>query len=82
MATHSGILPWTIHGQESLVGSRPWSCKELDVTEGTEHRHCMTGMQYIEGSDTLSEQNKHHPLKHKGHILLYFRSQLKTSNVL
>ena len=30
----------------------------------------------------LSEQNKQHLLNHNGHILLYFRSQLKSSYVL
>ena len=35
MATHSIILAWKIHGQKSLVGYRPWSCKESDRTEHT-----------------------------------------------
>ena len=35
MATHSSILAWKIHGQKSLVGYRPWSCKESDRTEHT-----------------------------------------------
>ena len=26
------------HGQRSLVGYSPWSCKESDMTAGTEHR--------------------------------------------
>ena len=33
MATHSNILPGEFHGQKSLVGYSPWSCKELDMTE-------------------------------------------------
>jgi len=33
MATHSSILAWRIHGQRSLVGCRPWGCKESDTTE-------------------------------------------------
>ena len=28
-----GFLPGEFHGQKSLVGYSPWSCKELDVTE-------------------------------------------------
>ena len=28
MATYSSILAWRIHGQSSLVGYSPWSCKE------------------------------------------------------
>jgi len=33
MATHSSILAWRIPWREKLVGSRPWSHKELDRTE-------------------------------------------------
>ena len=33
MATHSNILAWRIHGQNSLVGYSPWDCKESDMTE-------------------------------------------------
>ena len=32
MATHSNISR-EFHGQRSLVGYSPWSCKELDMTE-------------------------------------------------
>ena len=31
------FLPGGSHGQRSLVGYRPWGCKELDMTEATEH---------------------------------------------
>ena len=31
-ATYASILAWEIHGQRSLVGYSPWSCKELDKT--------------------------------------------------
>ena len=33
MAPHSSILPGESHGQRSLVGCRPWGCKESDTTE-------------------------------------------------
>ena len=33
MAAHSSILAGTTHGQRSLVGYSPWSCKESDTTE-------------------------------------------------
>jgi len=33
MATHSSILAVKSHGQRSLDGYSPWSCKELDMTE-------------------------------------------------
>ena len=33
MATHSSIPAWRIHGERSLAGYSPWSCKELDTTE-------------------------------------------------
>ena len=29
------FLPGKSHGQRSLVGSSPWGCKELDMTEVT-----------------------------------------------
>ena len=43
MATHTSILAWRILRQRillrqsSLVGYSPWGCKELDMTEVTEH---------------------------------------------
>ena len=39
MATHSVFLPGTVHGQRILVGYSPWSHKESDTTEATEHAH-------------------------------------------
>ena len=39
MATHSSILAWKSHGQRSLVGCCPCSCKELDTTETAERTH-------------------------------------------
>ena len=33
MAAHSSILAGKSHGQRSLVGYSPWSCKESDTTE-------------------------------------------------
>ena len=39
MATHSSILAWRIPWTEELVGYSPWSRKELDTTEATEHMH-------------------------------------------
>ena len=32
MAPTPGFLPGESHGQRSLVGYSPWSCKELDTT--------------------------------------------------
>ena len=33
MATHSSVLAGESHGQSSLVGYSPWSCKESGTTE-------------------------------------------------
>ena len=33
MATHSSILVWGSHGQESLVGYSPWGVKESETME-------------------------------------------------
>ena len=38
-ATQSSILSGESHGQRSLVGYRPWGCKELDMTERVTHIH-------------------------------------------
>ena len=35
------FLPTEFHGQRSLEGYSPWSCKESDTTEGT-HTHTHT----------------------------------------
>ena len=37
MATHSSILAWRIPWKRSLVGYSPLGCKDLDMTEVTEH---------------------------------------------
>ena len=36
------FFPGESHGQRSLMGYSPWGCKELDVTEATEHVHLAT----------------------------------------
>ena len=36
------FFPGESHGQRSLMGYSPWGCKELDVTEVTEHVHFAT----------------------------------------
>ena len=48
MATRSSMLAWEIPGQRSLAGYRPWSCKELDITEHTHtHTHTHTHAELI-----------------------------------
>ena len=42
VATHSSILAWRIPWREKLVGSRPWSHKELDRTERRTLSHTHT----------------------------------------
>ena len=37
MAAHSSILALESHGQRSLAGCGPQSCKESDMTEATQH---------------------------------------------
>ena len=41
MATHPSTQPGESHGQRSLAGYNPQGCKELDMTEATEHAHTM-----------------------------------------
>ena len=37
-ATHSSIRAWeNPHGQRSLAGYSPYGCKEMDMTEATQH---------------------------------------------
>ena len=43
MATHSIILSWELHGQRSLVGYGPGSCKELYTTQQlNNNKECVT----------------------------------------
>ena len=42
MATHSSVLAWRIPWIEELGGLQSIGCKELDMTEMTEHA-CMQG---------------------------------------
>ena len=42
MATTPIFLPGGSHGQRSLMGYSPQGCKELDMTEMTEHTHTYT----------------------------------------
>ena len=45
MATHSNILAWKFHGQRSLVGYSPWSCKESDMPEqACKHETSLVGL--------------------------------------
>ena len=37
------FLPGESHGQRSLVGYSPWSHKELDMTEATQHTLLLWG---------------------------------------
>ena len=37
MVTTPVFLPQKTHGQRHLEGYSPWGCKELDMTEATEH---------------------------------------------
>ena len=39
MATCSSILAWKIPRTEEMEGCSPQGCKELDMTEATEHAH-------------------------------------------
>ena len=39
VATHSSSLAWRIPWAKEPGGYTPWSCKELDTTEATEHTH-------------------------------------------
>ena len=47
MATHSSILSGKSCGQRSLVGYSPWGCKELGMTEATEHARDDIGPTWI-----------------------------------
>ena len=38
MAIHCSVLAGECQGQRSLLGSSSWGCKELDMTEVTEHK--------------------------------------------
>ena len=42
MATNPVSLPGEFHGQRSMAGYSPWSCKESDVAEQLTHTHTRT----------------------------------------
>ena len=52
-----GFLPGESHGQRSLAGCSPWSCKELDTTEGVT-RKILVGLS--PQSRRLSQHSKMH----------------------
>jgi len=39
MATCSSVLAWRIPWKRTLEGHSLWGCKELEMTEATEHMH-------------------------------------------
>ena len=42
------LLPGKFHGQRSLVGYSAWDCKELEMTDNTQHTtHMYTNTQLI-----------------------------------
>ena len=41
------FLPGEFHGQRSLVGYRPWGCKELNMTERLSLLLVMTNLQSV-----------------------------------
>ena len=41
------------HGQRSLVGYSPWCCKELDMTEATEHTYTSLCAKSLQSCPTL-----------------------------
>ena len=54
MATHSSILSWRIPWREE-AGRSPWGCKELDVTEATEHARMQVHTIHWESNPDLSD---------------------------
>ena len=54
MATHSSILSWEIHGQRSLAGYSPWSCKESAMTEGLNNNNT-----YLKATEIYSGKGPH-----------------------
>ena len=38
MATHSSTHTWVIHGQRSLAGYSPWSCKKVRYNRTTKQQ--------------------------------------------
>ena len=57
-----GFLPGESHGQRSLAGYGPQSCKELDTTEATEHARIHDSVQFSRSvvSDSLGPREPQH----------------------
>ena len=51
------FLPGESHGQRSLVGYRPWSCKELEITEATKHAYIDFPLNFISSYYLLVYRN-------------------------
>ena len=49
------FLPGKSHGQRSLVAYSPWSCKELDMTQGLTHTHTGHGKRNRISNTKVSE---------------------------
>ena len=62
MAPTPGFLPGESHGQRSLAGYGPQSCKELDTTEATEHARIHDSVQFSRSvvSDSLGPREPQH----------------------
>ena len=51
MAPTAVFMPGESHGQRSLAGYSPWSCKESDTTERLTHKHTYKGKTKAQGGD-------------------------------
>ena len=71
MATpHPVFLPGESHGLRSLVGYSPLVCKELDMTEATEH----ASIQYLLIVEDLENTRKHKSF-FQIHMILILRNK-------
>ena len=72
MATHSIFLPEESHGGRSLVGGSAQGCRELDMTEATEHNELLGLLLLVLSGDSFSILwflHFHEPINHSAEDL-------------
>ena len=67
------FLPGEFHGQRSLAGYSPWSCKELDMTEWLSLTHSLTHSEILLWTSSLLLTYPRQPLTTSHPPFLYVR---------
>ena len=73
MATHSSTVAWRIPWTEEPGGLHsPWGCKDLDVTEATQHAHTHTRESQVPTSCQTTVSQRLLKISQKPFVYFYF----------